>query len=143
VSLMTEKDSRSRPSIPFCLLIIDKDSVMGHGIEMALKGLFSEIIVTSSPVKAMELLQQKEIAVILSEINFPTMNGIEFINEIRRLQSNSAILIASAHVNDQVRGNLKNVNVRLFLEKPINMTMLRKEINAIFEERNTHDKTIN
>jgi two-component system chemotaxis response regulator CheY len=67
-------------------LIVDDSSVMRKIVERALRqaGLpLSKVHEASSGVEALDLLKNERVQLILSDINMPTMDGLEFLRQLR------------------------------------------------------------
>lgn len=67
-------------------LIVDDSSVMRKIVERALRqaGLaIANVFEASSGVEALEVLRQKQVGLILSDINMPQMDGLEFLRQLR------------------------------------------------------------
>jgi two-component system chemotaxis response regulator CheY len=79
-----------------CTLIIDDSSVMRKIVERSLRqaGIeLSEVLEAGNGTEALAILEQKKPDLILSDINMPTMTGLEFVR------------------HPQQRSNLKDVPV--------------------------------
>ncbi|HEY2391174.1 MAG TPA: response regulator [Candidatus Angelobacter sp.] len=71
---------------PICALIIDDSSVMRKIVERSLRqaGIeLSEVMEAGSGVEALAALQNKKPDLILSDINMPLMNGLEFVKKLQ------------------------------------------------------------
>jgi two-component system chemotaxis response regulator CheY len=67
-------------------LIVDDSSVMRKIVERSLRqaGLDSLVVhEAGSGAEGLDLLKAKEVDLILSDINMPTMDGLEFLRQIR------------------------------------------------------------
>jgi two-component system chemotaxis response regulator CheY len=67
-------------------LIVDDSSVMRKIVERALRqaGLpLSKVHEASSGVEALDLLKSERVQLILSDINMPMMDGLEFLRQLR------------------------------------------------------------
>ena len=67
-------------------LIIDDSSVMRKIVERALRqaGLaIANVFEASSGVEALDVLREKQVDLILSDINMPQMDGLEFLRQMR------------------------------------------------------------
>jgi two-component system chemotaxis response regulator CheY len=70
-------------------LIVDDSSVMRKIVERALRqaGLsLSKVHEASSGVEALDLLKNERVDLILSDINMPMMDGLEFLRQLRAQQ---------------------------------------------------------
>jgi len=67
-------------------LIVDDSSVMRKIIERALRhaGLvLDEVFEASCGIEALEILRHQRVDLILSDINMPQMDGLEFLHQMR------------------------------------------------------------
>lgn len=72
--------------MPICALIVDDSSVMRKIVERSLRqaGIeLSEVMEAGSGVEALAALQTKKPDLILSDINMPAMNGLEFVKKLQ------------------------------------------------------------
>jgi len=73
---------------PICALIVDDSSVMRKIVERSLRqaGIeLSEVMEAGSGTEALAALQQKKPDLILSDINMPVMNGLEFVKKLQEV----------------------------------------------------------
>jgi two-component system chemotaxis response regulator CheY len=73
---------------PICAMIIDDSSVMRKIVERSLRqaGLdISEVIEAGNGLEALTALESKKPDLILSDINMPTMNGLEFVKRLQHV----------------------------------------------------------
>jgi two-component system chemotaxis response regulator CheY len=71
---------------PICALIVDDSSVMRKIVERSLRqaGIeLSEVMEAGSGAEALIALQTKKPDLILSDINMPVMNGLEFVKKLQ------------------------------------------------------------
>jgi two-component system chemotaxis response regulator CheY len=74
--------------MPICALIVDDSSVMRKIVERSLRqaGIeLSEVMEAGSGVEALAALQSKKPDLILSDINMPAMNGLEFVKKLQEV----------------------------------------------------------
>lgn len=67
-------------------LIVDDSSVMRKIVERALRQAGLELLVVheaSSGTEGLDVLRSKEVDLILSDINMPSMDGLEFLRQLR------------------------------------------------------------
>ena len=70
-------------------LIVDDSSVMRKIVERSLRqaGVESLIVLEAgSGVEGLEVLKSKRVDLILSDINIPAMDGLEFVRQLRKQQ---------------------------------------------------------
>src|ERR1039458_280033 len=69
-----------------CALIVDDSTVMRKIVERALRqaGLDLKVVhEAGSGTEGLDLLKSKQVNLILSDINMPSMDGLEFLRQIR------------------------------------------------------------
>jgi two-component system, chemotaxis family, chemotaxis protein CheY len=69
-------------------LIVDDSSVMRKIVERSLRqaGLeLSEVLEASNGAEALGLLQNKQVDLVLSDINMPVMDGLEFVKQLQAI----------------------------------------------------------
>jgi two-component system chemotaxis response regulator CheY len=67
-------------------LIVDDSSVMRKIVERALRQAGLELMVVheaGSGTEGLDLLRDKQVDLILSDINMPSMDGLEFLRQLR------------------------------------------------------------
>ncbi len=71
---------------PICALIVDDSSVMRKIVERSLRqaGIeLAEVMEAGSGTEALSAIEQKKPDLILSDINMPVMNGLEFVRKLQ------------------------------------------------------------
>lgn len=67
-------------------LIVDDSSVMRKIVERALRQAgvaFAKVFEASNGVEALDVLREHSVELILSDINMPNMDGLEFLRQMR------------------------------------------------------------
>jgi response regulator RpfG family c-di-GMP phosphodiesterase len=90
----------------------------------------------TSPVKALEYLQDHLVDLIISDFRMPEMDGATFLTEARKLQANSARIILGAHAD--IEGIMRAINVDgifQFVSKPWSDHQLKRAIVQVLAHR--------
>lgn len=94
-----------------------------------------EIILADNAVKAIEILAEEEISLVVSDIKMPGMSGIELFAIIRVTCPKLKVIFMTAYATDMIRQAIE-VNSRLLLiEKPFSYNELREMIHEILFEK--------
>jgi response regulator RpfG family c-di-GMP phosphodiesterase len=94
------------------------------------------VMTFTSPVKALEYLQDHPVDLIISDFRMPEMDGATFLTEARKLQANSARIIISAHAD--IEGIMRAINVAgifQFVSKPWSERELKGAIVQVLAHR--------
>ncbi len=112
-------------------LIIDPDESQSRGTSLALDDLFQEIRHVSSPQEAVTLLTRESFDIVITEIRFPTMDGLKLLDALRKASPQTPIIVWSAHYDKVLEEARERFHIDGFLEKPVRLESLREHILSI------------
>ena len=103
----------------------DEDGVRASMKKILLK-FFDGVYDTPNGAEALELYKQHkdEVKFLLTDISMPKMNGLELTENIRKIDPNFLVMIASAHNDNANFLKAVELGVEFFLVKPINNNQL-------------------
>ena len=107
------------------LLLIEPDSSLGRGISHALRSMFTGIEHIKNPMKAVSVLETRKYDIIVTEFDFPTLDGLTLIPLLRRKAPGAVILVLAADINLDV-SLVFDQNKTVVLEKPLHVNQLKK-----------------
>ena len=107
-------------------LVVDDEPIGREILESFVKRInFLELVaVCEDAFEALEMLEKKQVDLLLSDIQMPEINGLEFV---RSLPSPPAIIFITAH--DQFAVNGFEIGVVDYLLKPVSFDRFLKAIN--------------
>jgi len=76
--------------------------------------------------------------IIFTDINMPELTGIEFVNEIRKTDKISQIIILSAYTNTEDFLKVIPLNLVSYLVKPIQMQQLKETVLQAIDNLSTY-----
>ena len=83
--------------------------------------LFSSVTVASDGAEALAYYEKEAFDMVISDIKMPVMDGIELSTRIREKNPYQCIIIISAYNDTEYLMKFINLNIRQFLQKPINI----------------------
>ena len=116
------------------ILVVDDDEMNLMRTEMILEEDY-EVLLADSRVRALHILRNQKIDLVLLDIDMPVMNGIETFQHMKEFADNIPVifLTASGEVGDVVEALLLGaVN---YLRKPCPPQELRKRVAQELEKR--------
>ncbi len=120
------------------VLVVDDDQGILHAVERTLRSLPVNVLMADSPAKAIGILNETQIAVVLSDYMMPGMNGLEFLSLVRNRWPDTVGVMMTAC--DDIRVAADAVNKRLvfaFITKPWETKALRQSLmDAVEKYRN-------
>ncbi len=114
-----------------------------------LKGFTKKQFVAENGAQGLELFKEneEEIDLIITDVNMPQMNGLEMIKEIKKLNSNIPIIVATAFSNTEYLLEAIDIGVDKYVLKPIDMkkllqimsqSLLYHELKDLYVDKLTH-----
>ena len=101
------------------LYVEDDDVARENGVEY-LENFFDKVFEASNAVKALQLYEQYKPQIIITDIQMPKINGLEFIKQIRQKDKKTQVIVITAFCNQEYL--LKAIELQLvkYLIKPVN-----------------------
>jgi two-component system chemotaxis response regulator CheY len=118
-------------------LIVDDSSVMRKIVERALRqaGLsLGEVLEASSGVEALKLLGQRRVDLILTDINMPNMDGLEFLRQLRAQDlapGVPVVMITTESSEDHVRDAIA-AGAQGYIRKPFTPDQVKDRVLPLF-----------
>jgi diguanylate cyclase (GGDEF)-like protein len=114
-----------------------------------LKGFTKKQLVAKNGAEGLELFKQNEseIDLIITDVNMPVMNGLEMIREIKKINPNIPIIVATAFSNTEYLLEAIDIGVDKYVLKPIDMkkllqlmsqSLLYHELKDLYIDNLTH-----
>lgn len=121
------------------ILIVDDDICLAYAIQLYLSSDERKIFIVDNPNSALQLLKLYPFDLVISDIIMPTMDGYEFLTQLR---SDSLLfhipvvfLTAKGMTVDRIRGY--DLGCNAYLTKPFHPSELLSIINNIFNNLNS------
>ena len=114
-----------------------------------LRGFTKKQLVAKNGAEGLELFKENEseIDLIITDVNMPIMNGLEMIREIKKINSNIPIIVATAFSNTEYLLEAIDIGVDKYVLKPIDMkkllqlmsqSLLYHELKDLYIDNLTH-----
>lgn len=118
------------------VLLVDDSSTMRKIVSRSLRqaGLdFGEIYEAADGLEALTMLENESIDIVLSDINMPNMNGIEFLREKanRPAIKNIPVFMISTETGDDIIGEAKSLGAIGALKKPFTPDKVNEVLGPI------------
>lgn len=120
------------------LLYVEDEDVLREEISTVFESFFAEVILASNGEEALEIFKnrQKDIDILITDINMPKMNGMELIANIRKIDNELPILVCTAFNDSEILIRAIKLNVNDYIIKPIQMITTLKICNKILTNKN-------
>lgn len=117
------------------LLYLEDDEVIRKETFSIFEKIFKKVLVAEDGEKGLHLYNEKkdEIDIVLTDINMPNMDGIEFMAEIRKVDFDLPVLIVTAFNDINVLIRAIKLNVTDYIIKPMQLNSTLKILNRILQ----------
>ncbi len=123
------------------VMFVDDNPMILQALKRSVRNEEYETIFISTAEKALEEMEQQEIAVVVSDINLPGMDGIKMLSEIEKRYPRT-LKLALTGVNDMedVYEIFEQVDIYKYFTKPWNIERLKNDIHNALEAYNCSEE---
>lgn len=124
------------PTRPPTVVYIEDDVDALAVVRMALSDLPLHLIGVTDPSRSLAILMQSDPALLLLDLEMPDVNGWDVLRRIRadeRYQQLPVIIVSGRDLQLDLLYGRQFGGVRAFLQKPVNVEDLRREVLAVIQ----------
>ncbi len=122
-------------SLDKSFLVVDDSGTMRQLIMMTLKKMGCTSIMDAPNGRVgLEKLESSVPDIVLTDIDMPEMNGLEFIEQARSKYATLPIVILSTHGDDATRDKGLMLGANDYLTKPLSGTKLMDVLEKLFPD---------
>lgn len=119
----------------YTILFVDDEP----GVLKAMSRIFRHenynILLSGSPLEALEILKEKKVHVVVSDYRMPKMNGADFLIQVKPLYPETIRIMLTGHADvNAVMGAINQGAVYKFITKPWNDDDLRLTVSLALEQ---------
>ena len=131
------------------IVVIDDEASTRRLMEQTLKKQGYEVLLASNGDEGLRIVMEENPDVTLLDIKLPDTNGIELLQKIRQLNSDTVVIMATAMDDLKVAVNAMKLGAYDYINKPfhindliltvnkaMDISRLRREVVSLKEERN-------
>jgi two-component system, response regulator YesN len=130
----------------FKLLIVDDEKMTRIGLYKKINWLeigVTDIQLASNGLQALDISRRFHPNIIITDIKMPKMDGIKFIKELREDLPNCKIIFVTGYADKENLKSAIKLKVVEFVEKPINLSEIKKAVQAAIKEIKNSDSALN
>jgi DNA-binding response OmpR family regulator len=123
------------------LFVEDDDIARENGVEY-LENYFEQIFQARDALEALKLYEEHEPHIIITDIQMPKLNGLEFIKRIRQKDAQTQVIVLSAFSDTHYL--LKAIELKLvkYLIKPVTQQALDEALSICLESLENNSSNI-
>jgi DNA-binding NtrC family response regulator len=112
------------------VLIVDDDAGQRSLLDSFLKGQGFETFPVSSGERAIEVLSQQEMAMMISDVRMPGISGLETLRRVRKQHATLPVLLVTAYADIRDAVEAMRDGAVNYLEKPIDLDELLASVRT-------------
>ncbi len=120
--------------MPLVMFVDDSETALAS-TKIATQGLPIEICQYLSAVDALNAIKSKSAIpdLIITDLNMPIMNGLEFLQELRNLEATkkTPVLMLTTETKDELKQQGKALGLTGWIVKPFNPVQLKAAITRV------------
>ena len=124
----------------FKVLFVEDEETIRQHIVNSLTYLVEEVKEASHGIEALDILTNYNPDIIITDLEMPIMNGVEFIKEVRQRDKEICIIVLTAHATNNYLLELIDMHIEHFIVKPMNfeklLNVLQKCEKSILKQKN-------
>jgi len=121
---------------PRSVLIVDDNAGISDAVEKILKKEENYTVFTASDgEEAVKILQQNTIAVLLTDLRMPKVDGLELLKIAKTISEDIEVILITGHGTVEVAVGVMKDGAFDFIQKPFNKTTVLKTVRKAIEKR--------
>lgn len=114
------------------ILIVDDEENTRIGLSKLLSQEGFEVESAANGNDALDLIGQRKVSLVISDINMPDMNGLTFLRELSRNFPSTNVIMITAYGGVESYLEAMNLGAYEYLHKPVRIDELRSVMKKIF-----------
>jgi signal transduction histidine kinase/DNA-binding response OmpR family regulator/putative methionine-R-sulfoxide reductase with GAF domain len=117
------------------VLVVDDDRAAASAIGEFLEREGYTVLAAPGGEAALKVLREVEVALVVTDLALPDMDGLAFVRAIGRLSPGPDVILVAAHATREAALAAIEAEVAGFLEKPVEPTRLGELVARVIERR--------
>ena len=117
------------------ILVVDDESVIREGLSRILEAGGFAVETAKNGHAAIELLQQKEFDLIITDLKMPGMNGFEVLSAVKVLQPEAAVIMITGFATVETAVEAMKSGAADYLVKPFSPEQIIEKVQRALEQR--------
>ena len=117
------------------VLVVDDEAVIREGLTRILEGGGLAVETAKNGHAAIELLQQKEFDLIITDLKMPGMDGFEVLNAVKILQPDTPVIMITGYATVETAVEAMKCGTVDYLVKPFSPEQILEKVHHALDKR--------
>lgn len=117
------------------ILIVDDDDLVLKTLNVLVTALGYTCLLANDGLEAVEILQEKQCDLILTDVLMPNMDGLELLAYVREKYTDIDVIVATGFSERASYADVIKAGAIDFIKKPIDQAELEAKLDRAFRER--------
>lgn len=137
---MTDTKKLYAKTKKYNLLLVEDYKPLRDEMSELLSDFFKSVVIANNGQEALNIYKERKekkedaFGLIISDIQMPVMDGVEFSKAVRHIDEDQKIMILSAYTDKEYLLELINIGISQFITKPIEYNELLQALANICKE---------
>ncbi len=128
---------------PRRILVVDDEETMRALLTDVLNGFGYEVVCASDGKSALQTFRHEHLDLILSDLSMAPMNGLELLDEIRKIDQDIIFIIITGYPSIESSMTAIKKGAMDYITKPFNMDEIRMKLERAFLEQSLRGRIKN
>ncbi|SHO52273.1 hybrid sensor histidine kinase/response regulator [Desulfopila aestuarii] len=126
------------------ILVVDDEPVLGEMLKKMLKNMGYEVLLCSSSTEALEVFRQQRtrVAIVLTDMNMPVMNGAELARQIKQLSPTMPVVLCTGFSEIIDEEKARRIGIDGYMTKPVIQRQLAQTLRDVLERKGGSDPAV-
>jgi DNA-binding NtrC family response regulator len=124
----------------FRVLVVDDHAQARESVADVLRVAGYDVTTCASASEALSRLARQQVDVIITDLQMPGMDGLEFIRELERRRLGAQILMITAHASVSSAVEAMRLGAFDYLEKPFDVAKLERSVAQACDRRRLYEQ---
>lgn len=121
----------SGPGEPRAILVVDDEERLRRALVRSLGRENRQVLAAASGDEALRILEQRSVALVITDLVMPGMDGMALVRSIRNSAPDTRIIIITAYGSAESREEARALGVSCYLAKPFDLSHLKSKVNEL------------
>jgi DNA-binding NtrC family response regulator len=116
------------------ILVVDDEENARIGLSRLLAREGYDVEAVENGYEALNYLSNNEVNLVVSDINMPEMNGIQFLRELRKRHPDTNVIMVTAYGGVESYIESMSLGAFEYINKPVKLDELKAILRKVFRE---------